>query len=232
MNDITVLRVEVANVDSKSESSLASGKGKSSASTGLAAGAVAGAGVSQPLSKRDKITAELIAYDDAEVAAGRKGLSYGRASTRLGRLNERKQALLQMTDPELTKYEKKLAGRQYARNISAPTYKQASTGIATVATSAAAAYSLYSNYQKAGLEMSGATHAASIQSRKSEAANALVGIGIAAMINPLLAAPMIAMKAWQLAQTNRKELFEIQKSQIQSQVMQRNLVKTVAERRF
>ena len=124
----------------------------------------------------------------------------------------------------------KMSAGVYARNISLP--KITTTQAAGVATSAAAMYGIYSNYQKAGLEMSGATHAAAVQGRNGQLANTAIQIGVAAMINPLLAAPMIAMKAYQLAQTNRKELYEIQKSVMVSQIMQRNLVKTVAERRF
>ena len=105
-------------------------------------------------------------------------------------------------------------------------------GIGATAALGASSYSLYSNYQKTGYELSGATHAAALQDRKGQAANTLLTIGVATVINPLLAAPVIAMKAWELSQNNRREIFEIRKSQIQSEVLQRNLVKNVAERRF
>lgn len=110
--------------------------------------------------------------------------------------------------------------------------KSAISVASTTATIGSAAYSIYSNYQQTGLELSGATHAAAVQARKGQAANELVGLGVAVMINPALAAPMIAMKAWQLSQTNRRELFEMKKSQMTSTILQRNLVKNVAERRF
>ena len=110
--------------------------------------------------------------------------------------------------------------------------KKFARGTTALASTGAAAYKAYSDYQVAGLQLSGATHSASVQSRKGNMASDLTGLGIAIAINPVLAAPMIAMKAYQLAQTNRKELFAIRKSQIESEVLQRNLVQNVAESRF
>ena len=116
-----------------------------------------------------------------------------------------------------------------AKSLNKADFIKGTTGIIS---SGAAAYSLYSNYQKTGMELSGATHAAAVQGRKGNVATSAAALGGAALINPGLAALTIAMKAYQLSQTNRKELFNIQKEQLISTVLQRNLIKNVAERRF
>lgn len=227
MADIVVLRVEVTQSGVEQEGSLASGKGKNgSVTAGLAGGAIAGKLAAGGLG--ESLSNNLMESNRAGNAMERKII---RETTLAGMRNSfHKRTLIEKqygVDWGRTKQFARNA-QTYAKNITPPTAK----AIGGVATAAAAVFSIYSNYQKAGLEMSGATHAAAIQGRYGQMANSAVQIGVAAMINPLLAAPMIAMKAYQLAQTNRKEIFEIQKSVMISQIMQRNLVKTIAERRF
>lgn len=125
------------------------------------------------------------------------------------------------TDEGMSKLDKLKSG------ISTTT-KVASAGIGTVA----AVYNVYSENQRLGMELSGSTHAASVQARKASLASFGAQLAGAALINPIAAVGVLAMKAYQTSQTNRKEIFEIRKSQIQAQVLQRNLVKNVAERRF
>jgi hypothetical protein len=216
MTDITVLRVEVSNAGVSKEGTLESGKSKGSLGTSLAAGGVGGklllASERERTLKGDDILRKM--YPKTESTAAQV---------------QNAKDMKEMFGYDAPKRLDIAPEKKVRKPI---TYKQVSTGVASVATLAGSAYSMYSNYQKAGYEMSGATHAAAVQGRKSQLAGTAIQIGLAAMINPLLAAPMIAMKAYQLAQTNRKELFEIQKNQMMSQVLQRNLVKTVAERRF
>ena len=231
MSDITVLRVEISSAGVNKEGSLESGAGKSSTGTSLAAGAVAGKASSGGF--RDKLREEVIKFDEANLRPdGNSSMGYGRAASRMARLNERKQAIVVMTDPDSMPYERKLHAKQYLKNISAPTYKQTTTAVSAAAALGTQAFSMYSNYQKAGYEMSGATHQAAVQGRKAAIGGFATSVSVAALINPLAAAGMIAMKAYQLAQTNRKELFEIRKSVIQSTILQRNLVNNIVESRF
>lgn len=215
MPEVTLLRVEISEPVEESESSL--GSKKSSKSSSLAAGAAGGAIVSSS----GKFLFGSTPEDMSEFL--KTGIDGSRATTRGSRRIARRLAITNANPA------------QYGRNISSISAESIKigtriTGAAT--TAGAAAYSVYSDFQQTGLELSGSTHAAAIQQRKGQMANELAGLGVAVMINPVLAAPVIAMKAWQLSQTNRKELFEMRKSQITSEVLQRNLVKNVAERRF
>jgi len=216
MADVTVLRVEVSGVSGGNEGSLESGKGKSAAGTSLAAGGLGGKlallSEKERTIKGDEILKKI----------------YPKTQSTPEQLKNAKDM------KELFGYEapKRLDIVPTRRHIKMPSYKQVSTTAGAGITIAAKAFSMYSNYQKAGYEMSGSTHAAAIQGRRSSAADSLTQIGVGFLINPVAGAAMIAVKAYQLAMTNRKELFEIQKSQMLSQVLQRNLVKTVAERRF
>ena len=225
MADVTVLRVEVRDVGEVKEGSL-SPSSKQSTSKSLAAGALA----SKAMTAADKYDNDMRMALKSSVDNG--SLFFGRGDSREERFKQRQLAKWMIRKTDNKKVVRPVANSMYRRNISAPTYGQITTGVSAAVTLAAKGYQLYSNYQKAGYEMSGAAHAASVQDRKGQLAQSTAEIGLAMMINPLLAAPMIAMKAYQLAQTNRREIFEIQKNQMTSNILQRNLVKTVAERRF
>jgi hypothetical protein len=99
-------------------------------------------------------------------------------------------------------------------------------------TLATVAYNVYSQYKTLGHNLSGASHAGQIQQRKGTAVNKLSTVVGAAIIHPLFAAGLVANAAWQLSQTNRRELFEIKRSQIIANVMQERLVKDTIQRRF
>lgn len=231
MAELTVLRVEVADLGSKDTKSLSAGK--SSTVNSLAAGAIGGTvagnfngegggGINNLISNSRGGTVE----DMKE----RRRLALGRLRGALTAPSKNAGTTIFTPSERL----KAIGGSSgsYLRNIPLPSYKQVTTGTAALATSAAAVYSVYSNYKQAGLEMSGATHAALKQARNGQKAQFAATLTAAAIVNPALALPVIAMKAYNLAQTNRKELFEMQKSQITSEILQRNLVKNVAERRF
>ena len=216
MADLTVLRVEVSGTVSGKEGSLESGNKGTSVGGSLAAGGVAGklalASEKDRTLKGDEILKKI----------------YPKTQSTPEQLKNAKdmKELFGYEQPERLDI---VPEKKVRKPI---TYKQVSTGVAGVMAVGTQAFSMYSNYQKAGYEMSGATHAAAIQSRTAQGMSSLTQIGVGFMINPVAGAAMIAMKAYQLAQTNRKELYEIQKNQITSQLLQRNLVKTVAERRF
>lgn len=216
MTDLTVLRVEVTGVGSGNEGSLESGKGKGSVGTSLAAGGIASklalSSEKERTIKGDEILKKI----------------YPKTQSTPEQLKNAKDM------KELFGYEqpKRLDIAPESKVRKPITYKQVSSAAAGGIAFATQAFSMYSNYQKAGYEMSGATHAAAMQGRKASAASSASEIAIGFLINPIAGAAMIAMKAYQLAQTNRREIFEIQKSQMLSQILQRNLVKTVAERRF
>ncbi len=216
MADITVLRVEIAESSSSKEGSLESGNKSKVAGGSLAAG---GLGAKLALSSERQRT---LRGDDILRSIYPKTQS---TPEQLKNVKDMK---------ELFGYEppKRLDIAPVKRTVNKPSYKQITTGVSGAVAIGTQAFSMYSNYQKAGYEMSGATHAAAMQGRTASAMSSAAQIGVGFMINPVAGAAMIAMKAYQLAQTNRKELFEIRKSQIQSQLLQRNLVKTIAERRF
>ena len=242
MPNVTVLVVEVSNAAQEQEGSLNKNKTNSSGKS-LTAGAVGGgavvatAGITAvggAITKEDYSRVGINLKEGTGLVGGtyhgvrQRGIysKYKKLAMTGSRVGPIKRAE-RMAEVDTAK-----TAKQYS-NASFKNAAKALPGVATgSATAAAAVYSVYSNYQKAGLEMAGSSHAAAIQARKGEAANSLTQIGVAALVNPVLAAGMIAMKAWQQAQTNRKQLFDIQKSQIQSAVLQKNLVKNVAERRF
>lgn len=232
MADITVLRVEVSNVDVETEGSLSTKKG--STVNSLAGGALAG----KYLTKGFDSEAERIGNEiNRAISTNGRGTS---KDSRSGMRNQAKAKLRSAFLSSRTPFEKANGLRdsrygylskgivQYGRNMPMPSKTQVTGAIS----SAAAVYGLYSSYKQAGYSMSGATHAAEVQSRKGAMSSGLTQLGVAAMINPAAVPAVIAMKAYQLAQTNRKELFEIRKSVIQSSVLQRNLVSNIAESRF
>jgi len=102
-----------------------------------------------------------------------------------------------------------------------------------VVSAAVAAYGLYSQHQSIGLSLSGASHAAERQQRSASVASFATGIGISLATGQYWAtALMLAGRAWQLAQTNRQELFSMKKSQIVSSIEQKRLVTNTVQRRF
>jgi len=225
MPEVTVLRVEVSEGVGKETDSLNSNKETSSS---LAAGATTGEGI---IGKK-KVAAPSLEY----------ATFLGRGMDEETRKWIREDSKLNLKEAFSRDFNKsgespfnkrgqafRAGAKGYLSNLEKSSYIKGGVGMATSAT---AIYSLYSNYQKTGYELSGATHAAAIQGRKSAIANTGLQLGAAALITPALAVPVIAMKAYQLSQTNRKEIFEIRKSQVQSQVLQQNLIKNVAERRF
>lgn len=236
METITVLRVEVSNSGNDNEGSLSSGKASTSSS--LVGGALAGKIASGTL-KYDRLSfgSEL----SNNVVESQRGTTDNiRTATREIALDGMKSSFHKRTLIE-KKYGQDWGrskqflrnSKTYLRNINMPNIPTPSISqVSGVLTSGAAAYSLYGNYQQTGLNLSGSTHAASVQARKNSVATSAISIGVAALVNPALAAPMIAMKAYQLSQTNRKELFAIQKEQMRASVLQSNLVKNVAEKRF
>ena len=222
MSELTVLRVEVSSAGESNEGSLKSGKTNGSTGTSLAAGGVAGKLTTVGLSSKKERTAkgdELLKQMYPNTKPSSEQLA----------INKNMKEMFGYDAPKRLEISKQGSA---LRRFNTPSAKQVGTVAGAGIALAATGYKMYSAYKIAGYEMSGSTHAAAMQSRKVSAAGSLQQIGGAMIINPALAAPMIAMQAYQLAQTNRKQLFEIQKSQIMSQVLQRNLVNTVAERRF
>lgn len=222
MPEVTVLRVEVSESVGKESDTLNSNKEVTSS---LEAGAISGEGLA---GKKSTATSPEYATflgrgTDSETRKwiredGKINLkeAFSRDFNKESPFDRRGQAF-------------RSGAKGYLTNLEKSSYIKGGVGMAT---SVAAVYSIYSNYQKTGYELSGATHAAAIQGRKSSVMNTGIQLGAATLVNPALAVPLIAMKAYQLSQTNRKEIFEIRKSQVQSQVLQQNLVKNVAERRF
>lgn len=102
-----------------------------------------------------------------------------------------------------------------------------------MATATLAAYSIYSQYQSVGYNLSGASHAAQVQQRTTQGATFAAGLGLSIATGQYWAtATMLAGRAWQLSQQNRQEIYQIRSSQIISQVMQERLVKDTIQRRF
>ena len=232
MPELTLLRVELSNTGESSEGSLGTGKGKSSAGTSLVAGGVSG-GVSSKL---------LLSSEKNRFLKGDEVLRQIYPKTK----KTSEQLANEKSMKELFGYDapKRL---DISSNKNSKVRKIMSSGksaglaVGGAVALASTAFTMYSNYKKAGYEMSGATHAAAMQSRTSTAVSSSISMGAAvggALVvggpyaAAITAAVMVAKKGYDLAQTNRRELFEIQKSQILSQVLQRNIVKTVAERRF
>ena len=168
MADVTVLRVEVTGVGSGKEGSLESGSGKASVGTSLAAGGLAGklvlASEKDRTLKGDEILRKI----------------YPKTQSTPEQLKNAKDM------KELFGYEqpKRLDIAPENKVRKPVTYKQVSTGVTGGMALATQVFSMYSNYQKAGYEMSGATHAAAMQGRKASAAGSATQIGIAALINP------------------------------------------------
>jgi len=216
MADITVLRVEISGTANGKEGSLESGNKSNAAGGSLAAG---GLGGKLALSSEKERT---LKGDDIL-----KNI-YPKTKKTSEQLKTEKDM------KEMFGYDapKRMDMVPTKRSIPKPTSKQVATGITSTLAVGTQAFSMYSNYQKAGYEMSGATHAAAMQGRTAQGMSTASQVAIGFVINPAAGAAMIAMKAYQLAQTNRKEIFDIKKSQMTSQLLQRNLVKTVAERRF
>lgn len=233
MPEVTVLRVEIIGDKGGTPGSLESGKGGTSSS--IVAGAVGGGLVG-------KMSAGSYSNALNEMGSGN--------GPGIGNRGETKDQMKAMRTMGRGIMKSGLTGRDWATNGAIPKgsrLRAIGTGAQVyatnlpggmvkggvgLATSAGAVYSLYSAHKQATLQMSGASHAASVQARKGQATNQLLGLGAAAIINPALAIPMIITKLYQLEQTNRKENFEIKKSIMQSTVLQRNLVKNVAESRF
>jgi len=96
-----------------------------------------------------------------------------------------------------------------------------------------AGFAVVSEHQRASLEMTGATHAASKKARETKGVMDTAGLALVAKAGgPYGAALYLGYKAYALAQENRRKLYDMDVSQIQSTILQRNLVKNVAERRF
>jgi hypothetical protein len=94
------------------------------------------------------------------------------------------------------------------------------------------AVNAFHQHKTIGYNLSGASHSAQVQQRKRQVTNRIAGIGLAAMYNPWIAVGMVAHRAWELAQTNRQEIYAIKSSQIIANVMQERLVKDTMQRRF
>jgi hypothetical protein len=92
---------------------------------------------------------------------------------------------------------------------------------------------LYSQYRSTGMQLSGSSHAAVQQQRKTQRLGMATGIGVAvASGRPEAAVLMIAARAWQMSQQNRQTLFRLQADQMTSNILQQRLVKNTIERRF
>jgi hypothetical protein len=225
MPETVLFRLQVEEIESKDTSTL---EPKESRDKAIGAGLVAG----NPGSKIGK-GGSIFGANAEEVGDFLRGDPSSRQGTPGGRRLARKLAVRNAASygPSRTDLQ------QYVNNIpsaqeSAKALNGAARFAAPYAATASAVYTAYSNYKKTGLELSGATHAAAMQQRKTDLANTAVQLGVAVAINPLLAVPVIAMKAYELSQTNRTKIFAMEKSQITSNILQRNLVKNVAERRF
>jgi hypothetical protein len=100
-------------------------------------------------------------------------------------------------------------------------------------TTALAGYTLYSQYKTTGYTLSGASHQAQMQQRKTQQASFATGIGLSLATGQYWAtALMLAGRAWQLSQTNRQELYQIKSSQIISNIQRERLIKDTVQRRF
>lgn len=219
MAELTVLRVEVSNVGEVDESSLNS-KNKST-NKSLVAGGLAGASLANATLKSHYG----ITFPEEEMN------SIGRLNTREYRKEYRRDRLSLMLRGKSLNGSRVEPWKQFGKNIDLPSMQNIKN-VSGIIGGAAAVYSVYSNYQQVGYQLSGATHAAAVQGRKSSMITGAATLGITAAVNPAIAVGLIAMKAWQTAQANRKEIFEIRKNQMTSEVLQRNLIKNVAERRF
>jgi hypothetical protein len=118
----------------------------------------------------------------------------------------------------------------YAKNIE---YKQLGQRATRGATALVGAQALYSQYRSTGMQLSGSSHAAAQQQRKTQRLGMATGIGVAvASGRPEAVVLMIAARAWQMSQQNRQTLFRLQADQMTSNILQQRLVKNTIERRF
>lgn len=97
---------------------------------------------------------------------------------------------------------------------------------------ATAGVALYTDYVATGQTLSGANHSASKMTRIGSGTAQGIGLGVALVANPAVAALAVAYKAWALAKANRQENFKLRTSAITSQLLQENLVKDTIGRRF
>ena len=232
--NIQVIRVEI--VDGSSMNGTSDSKNPSSTSPGtlLAVGDAKSGG----LLGRDN---QYYNQQDSMLYSGKRGISQelrkiGRAEAleriKFG-INNNKNVIpmLQVKRPIGDKLSTISSGTgMLLRNTEWKTVGRYSTGAASTAL---AAYSMYSQSQSTGLNLSGASHAAARQQRTTTGATFATGVGISLATGQYWAtALMLAGRAWQLGQTNRQEIYKIKSSQIISSVMQERLVKNTIERRF
>jgi hypothetical protein len=104
--------------------------------------------------------------------------------------------------------------------------------ISKVGTFGSQAASMYFQYTTTSYQLSGATYAAAKEQRKQQLANAGLQAGVSLLINPALLPLVLIQKLWTYFINNKKEMFDIKKSLYESNLNQRYLTKTVAERRF
>lgn len=206
MAELTVLRVEVTNAGTGNSDSLKSGKAKSGKGLGVS---------NKSLANHNETAVDAVSNNSSNLS-------------RKERLMAKKgQHQVLKKESAVGKFTSGLSSLQKGAGIAAAGAQIVNQG-----------YQMYSNYKIAGHEMSGATHAAAVQGRKGSMIStgadgvALIALVATGPVGMAAAAVIIAKKAWTLAQTNMKEIFAIEKDQILSEVLQRNLVKTVAERRF
>ena len=229
MDKIVVLRLEVSSVDSGKSTdtkSLSTGTLVATAgNTGMKYG-----GFSFPREDEERLrTLRIengmdIGTTRSEKALGRKaGWGYIQHALQHSRIGS-------------TKYDRfgtLMSGmKTYGQNISIPNLEYAKMSKNAIVTGTAA-YGLYSQYQSVGNTLSGASHAAQMQQRKASTATFATGISLSIATGQLWATGvLVANKAWQLAQSNRQEIYGIRSSQMTSSILRERLVKNTVERRF
>lgn len=251
MPETTVLRVEVTQTTSGDETSLSSRTTSSAVAGGIAGAALTGGGkprTSGELSKQAQQRTDMRAATGANFVEGKGVIGGTYQGFRHRRLAKQfnHQAMQQQGYKNLfamARYDSSMADAATAREYSSMNFgiagdalkKHVKTGASIGlkgATGAVGLYSVYSNYQKVGYQLSGASSAAARQDRNQQTASTGLMLGVAAVANPYLLPLVLVSKAWQLAQTNRQEIFKIQASQIMANIQQRNLIRDSVERRF
>jgi hypothetical protein len=230
--NITIIRLEISETGSVSSNS-----GSSLTPGGV--GAAAGVGAAVSMSRKGSLLNDVFAYaENPQARQSSKDMRWTAFKNSLSKFGDAYSYMKMDTTMSGQKIDlqtrlntsKMLIGQgiKGAWN-NRPISSKARLGAAGLAV---AGYNIYSQYKTLGHNLSGASHSAQVQQRKAAVVNRGASLIGAAIVNPWLAVGMVAHRAWQLSQTNRRELFEIRKSQIISNVMQERLVKDTIQRRF
>jgi len=178
----------------------------------LATGAAAGVGGALGSSYRQKKINALTEWEDKQIAAGGTGISIGRSPDRVSRAFNRSKGLLMATDKDLSSYERTMGAKQFMRNISAPTIRQAA-GIATVGLQVA---NIGFDIAEHNASIAGNTHKAGSLANTQSIINDMSGILLAAAINPAAGALMLGMTVYRKVMEHDKYIRELKISSTQS----------------